>query len=455
MSTHFPPLPRTTTADVLWPRLPSPQGALALALHWQFEQSQWFAPERLLEIQMQQLGELLRHARRYVPYYRDRPDWKAIDLAATPVLEAFRQLPRLSRAEVQAAGKALFSVAPPRHHGKAVSGRTSGSTGRPVEYLSNALCQLLWRTVTLREHFWHRRDFSGKLAVIRAGVTTADMPDWGPSTDVAFQTGPSASHDIHADLDTQAAWLASQDPDYLLAYPSTLVGLAKLYRTGRFRLSRLKELRSFGEALDTHARSLCRDAFQVPITDIYSASEVGYIALQCPDSGHYHVQSETVLAEVLRDDGRPCEAGEVGRIVVTPLHNLHMPLIRYELGDHVRLGGACPCGRGLPVIEEILGRQRNLLTLADGRRFWPYLHMMEWPQIAPVVQAQAVQKSPREIEIRLVLARPMREDEQARLAEFIQGHLPQRCELRFSVVEAIARSASGKYEDFLSEVTDP
>lgn len=435
-----------------WPSLPSPQGALALALHWQFEQSQWFAPERLLEIQMQQLGELLRHARQHVPFYRERFNQAGIDPAAPLTPETFRQLPLLRRADVQAAGKALFSLAPPRQHGKAIPGRTSGSTGRPLEYLSNELCQLLWRTLTLREHFWHRRDFAGKLAVIRSGAKTADMPGWGPSTDVAFETGPSASIDIHADLGTQAAWLEKQDPDYLLAYPSTLVGLAELYRAGRFRLTRLKALRSFGETFETRARQKCRDSFQVPIHDAYSAAEVGYIALQCPHGGQYHIQSETVFAEVLRDDGRPCEAGEIGRIVLTPLHNFSMPLIRYEIGDHVRLGGACPCGRGLPVIEEILGRQRNLLTLPDGRRFWPYLHLMEWPRIAPVLQAQAVQKSLREIEIRLVLERPIREDEQTRLAEFIQGYLPQPFELHFSLHDAIARGPSGKYEDFLSEI---
>jgi phenylacetate-CoA ligase len=426
---------------------------MALALHWQFEQSQWFTPERLLEIQMQQLGELLRHARQHVPSYRERIKCAEIDPAVPLNLEAFRRLPVLRRADVQAAGKALFSLAPPRQHGKAIPGRSSGSTGRPVEYISNELCQLFWRTLTLREHFWHQRDFGGKLAVIRAGVKTADMPGWGPSTDVAFATGPSACFDIHSDLDAQAAWLQAQDPDYLLAYPSTLLGLAQLYQAGRFRLTRIKALRSFGEAFDTQARQYCRDAFQVPIADTYSASEVGYIALQCPLSGHYHIQSETVFAEVLRDDGEPCEAGETGRIVVTPLHNFSMPLIRYEIGDHVRLGGACPCGRGLLVIEQILGRQRNLLTLPDGRRFWPFLHMMEWPLIAPVLQAQAVQKSLREIEIRLVLARPMREDEQARLAEFILGHLPQAFNLRFSFHDAIAKSASGKFEDFLSEIS--
>ncbi len=440
---------------MFWPGLPSPQGALALSLHWQFEQSQWFPPERLLEIQMQQLGELLSHARQHVPFYRERLDWPEIDPAAALNLETFRQLPLLRRADVQAAGKALFSLAPPRQHGKSIPGRTSGSTGRPVEYLSNELCQLFWRTLTLREHFWHRRDFAGKLAVIRERAKTADMPGWGPSTNVAFETGPSASIDIHTDIGTQTAWLEKQDPDYLLAYPSTLVGLAELYQAGRFRLTRLKALRSFGEAFETRARQKCHDAFGVPITDTYSASEVGYIALQCPVSGHYHIQSETVFAEVLGDDGKPCEAGEIGRIVLTPLHNFSMPLIRYEIGDYVRVGGACPCGRGLPVIDEILGRQRNLLTLPDGRRFWPYLHIMEWPQIAPVRQAQVVQKSLCEIEIRLVLARPMRGDEHTRLSEFIQGYLPQRFDLRFSFHNAIAKNANGKFEDFVSEVPAP
>ena len=426
---------------------------MALALHWQFEQSQWFTPERLLEIQMQQIGELLRHARQHVPYYREQLNRSGIDLAAPLTLETFQQLPLLRREDVQSAGKALFSSAPPRHHGKAIPGKTSGSTGRPVEYLSNELCQLFWRTITLREHFWHRRDFSGKLAVIREYAKTADMPGWGPSTDVAFETGPSACIDIHTDLDTQAAWLQAQDPDYLLAYPSALAGLAELYQAGHFRLTRLKEVRSLGEAFKDHARQHCSDAFQVPITDTYSAAEVGYIALQCPDSGHYHIQSETVFAEVLRDDGKHCAAGEIGRIVLTPLHNFSMPLIRYEIGDYVQLGSACRCGRGLPVIEKILGRQRNLLTLPDGRRFWPSLHLMEWPQIAPVRQAQAVQKSLTEIEIRLVLARPMRENEQVQLAEFIQRYLPQPFDLRFSFHDAIAKSAGGKYEDFLSEVT--
>jgi phenylacetate-CoA ligase len=88
---------------------------------------------------------------------------------------------------------------------------------------------------------------------------------------------------------------------------------------------------------------------------MYSANETGYLALQCPLSGHYHVQSETVLVEVLDEVGRACRPGETGAVVVTPLQNFAMPLLRYSLGDFAEVGSPCACGRHLPVLKEILG----------------------------------------------------------------------------------------------------
>ena len=82
---------------------------------------------------------------------------------------------------------------------------------------------------------------------------------------------------------------------------------------------------------------------------MYSCEEAGYIALQCPQAEHYHCQSESVLVEVLDDEGRPCTPGQVGKVVLTALHNFAMPLIRYENQDYAEVGPPCACGRGLPV----------------------------------------------------------------------------------------------------------
>ena len=139
------------------------------------------------------------------------------------------------------------------------------------------------------------------------------------------------------------------------------------------RLPGLREVRTLGEASTPDLRALCREAWGVPLVDVYSAEEVGYIALQCPEHEHYHVQAESVLVEILDERGAPAPPGETGRVVVTDLHNFAMPLVRYEIGDYAEVGEPCACGRGLPVLRRIVGRVRNMLrdaraASATGRR---------------------------------------------------------------------------------------
>src|SRR3546814_616774 len=128
-----------------------------------------------------------------------------------------------------------------------------------------------------------------------------------------------------------------------------------------------------GETVSAKARGLVQRAWGVPLKDSYSCEEAGYLTMQCPDHEVYHVQSENVLLEVVDDDGRPCGPGETGRVLITSLHNFATPLIRYELGDYAEVGSPCACGRGLPVIKQVLGRKRNRLILSDGRSEFPYL----------------------------------------------------------------------------------
>lgn len=95
------------------------------------------------------------------------------------------------------------------------------------------------------------------------------------------------------------------------------------------RLPRLHEARTYSEQLAPDLRDRVREAWNVPVTDIYTANKVGYVALQCPQSDRYHVVAEDILVEIIGDGGRPCGPGESGRVIVTSLHNFAMPLFRY------------------------------------------------------------------------------------------------------------------------------
>jgi phenylacetate-CoA ligase len=163
-----------------------------------------------------------------------------------------------------------------------------------------------------------------------------------------------------------------------------------------------------------------------------------------------------MFVEVLREDGAPCPPGEVGKLLVTSLHNLAMPLIRYDLGDYVELGPPCPCGRGLPVISRILGRGQNMLVMPSGERRWPLLSSADIEamlEIAPSIrQYQFIQKASDLIELRLAPARPLIKGEEARLADWIRAKFGAPFRVVFDYLDEMPRSAAGKFEEFICEI---
>jgi phenylacetate-CoA ligase len=458
-----PEIPQSAVPGIVWPAFPrTPSRAdLRRALLRQIEATQWWSSDRLRAWQLRQAGRLLDHAARRLPFYRARLDAAGYRPGQAPTPELWSRLPVLTRAAVQEAGTALHATPLPRGHAPALAISTSGSTGRPLTALTTPVTRQLWLLFTLRDHLWHRRDLRGKFAVIRSlpegeGLYPrgARHRSWGPAFAGLYRSGPSVALSVLASTDEQADWLAREDPDYLLCYPSALAELARRFRKTGATPPRLKQIATFAEALPSGLRAACREVFGVELKDIYSAQELGYLALQCPEQAHYHGQDETVLLEVLRDDGTPCAAGEVGRVVATPLHNFAMPLIRYEIGDLAVRGAACPCGRGLSVLTRILGRSRNLLTLPDGRRLWPRLSEGRYVEVPALKQFQLVQKTRRRLEMRVVAEPPLTAEDEARLRAIVLARIGHPFEIDFVPVDAIPRGPGGKYEDFASELPD-
>jgi phenylacetate-CoA ligase len=131
------------------------------------------------------------------------------------------------------------------------------------------------------------------------------------------------------------------------------------------------------------------------------------------------------------------------------MHNLATPLIRYELGDYVTVGEPCACGRGLPVIDQVLGRVRNLVRTPDGRRYWP-VGLGKLRSMTSVRQFQYVQSAPDTIQLRLVLNRPLTEEEHGQAVELVRTALGYPFRVEIMPVSEIARGPTGKFEEFLS-----
>ena len=440
--------------------LSSPSGPGDLGYQKRLQDSQWWRADRLLAHQLQALSALLAHARRTVAFHRPRIGDAGVDADAGLDLGGWRRLPLLTRHDIRRAGGQIVSDKVPDGHGRVITTKTSGSTGTPVTVRGTILDAIVDKAMVLRHYLWHPYDFEAKfVAVRRVKGQIYDyphgcaLPRWGDTGTFPFRTGSSAVLAIGASIGQQAEWLVRQDPDYLVTYPSNLRYLAAHCRERGIALPHLEHVTTIGEVLGAETRDEVRRAWDVPVLDIYSAQEVGAIALQCPAGGRYHVQSERLLLEVVDERGAPCRPGQVGRVLVTPLYNYAMPLLRYELGDRAEVGEKCPCGRGLPVLARILGRERNgLLVAASGERYWPAFGSRKLTELAPIVQHQFVQKSLERIEARLVTERPLTRAEERSLRAYIQAALPCRFEIGFAYPAEIPRNASGKFENFVCEV---
>ena len=446
-----------------WPALPVANGMALASLLFQFAQSEWWPNDRIEAAQRRQLDRLIKHARASVPFYRDRLSGLATGWTAMNA-EAWQALPLLHRQDIQSNGDSLHSDDVPEAHGAVGSIHTSGSTGRPIHVLRTQLNELFWSAFTLRDHLWHRRDLSGVLATIRISKAgKAQFPDgstserWGPASAALFRTGPCVNLNIMTSLPEQLDWLKRHRPTYLLSHPTNVERLARLSLETGDGLPTLRQVITIAEITTPDARRLVADAWNVPIADIYSAREAGYLALQCPVSGLYHVQAEGVFMEILDDEGQPCAPGTVGRVVVTPMHNFAMPLIRYDIGDLAEVGPPCACGRGLPVLQRIFGRRQNMLVMPNGQRKWPLLSSADIAglvSLAPVRQYQFVQYAIDSIEFRLSVARTLDTADEAALTAWLHAKFGYPFRVAFRYFDEIPLDPSGKFADFTCKLSD-
>lgn len=423
----------------------------------QLEQSQWLAPQELHALELERFTRLAIHAWHHSPFFRLRFEQSGWDPEQHWTTESFARIPLLTRSELMLKEEHIRCHAIPPEHGKTFIMRTSGSTGQVVTVSRTDETQRVWLSTAMREHIWHQRDFSGTLAIIKATTPTLDDPvqaakqGWGPPASLFQQTGPAYSQPLSMPVAEQAKWLTHIQPHYLLTYPSNLSALLDLYEKGEtFLPVSLREIRTVGETLHPDLRERCLALGNIRLVDLYSSQELGLIALQCPDSGLYHTQDENLIVEVLDESGDPCAEGEIGRVVITDLHNFATPLIRYEIRDYAEVGPACTCGRGLGTLKRIMGRRRNMVTLPDGSKHWPLIGAHHYREVADIRQYQAIQHGLDDIEIRLFVT-PLTPLQEAAITTLAHQALGHPFKLRFSYFEhELPGTCNGKFEEFIS-----
>jgi len=423
----------------------------------ELEASQWLSPEETRARQWERLLAMLRYCEAQVPYYGRLFAERGVRADAIQTPEDFRKrVPLLSKQAVRLHQEEL--VARPCRGRKLHSLGTSGSSGIPVRVKLDHDAYERRLAGWIRGDRWAGWDIGEKMFHLVGGRPM------GKTT--LLKEAKKKAHQL---LSRQKIVTAlSMSPEVLMRYhrqmmrfrPVVFVGYANsVYHFARFiRESGLSPYRpraiiTMGEKIFAPQRRTIEEVFQVPVFERYGCVEFNLIAAECDRHRGLHVNCDNLYVEILDERGEPAAPGEMGEVVVTSLHNLAMPLVRYRVGDLARWATQeCDCGRGLPLIAEVLGRTLDMIVTRSGRIctgiVFPYI-LDEFPCVA---QYQVVQRSPDDILVRLV---PGQDFQEAKLAEIERGlrqYLGHEVGLHFEVTHEIPLTETGKFRYTRSEV---
>jgi len=429
--------------------------ALADAFLQALLKTQHLSRDAMRAYQHDLMAGLVRHARARVPFYGDGrldPIFRADDSIDW---ERWGEVPILRRVEAQANAERLYAAEVPPECGAVIVGYTSGSTGRPLAFRLNSLMAAAGTALLERGLVWAGLPSAERLAWIRydyAGLMP--YPDGAAyQAEVRGTTRVIHTLSVATAVEDQGRWLARIRPEIVMGYPNALalVGQALPAELAGhpFRLVICN-----GEAASDDVRAAIERAFGCPTMNLYSASEIGTIAVEDSGSRDLYVADEAVLAETAATADAHDEP--LHELIVTPFYNYAMPLIRYAPGDSVSFATTpAPDARTLRRLARVGGRDRNAFVLPSGRRWWPTYVVRLVGRYLACEQIQFAQTGAERIEVRFV----SRDDDPIKDADGLLAYLrsvtPEPMELALVRVSTIPRRPSGKFEDAVCEIARP
>jgi phenylacetate-CoA ligase len=422
------------------------------ALHYleQLRQTQWLTSAAIRGMQEARLRALIKHAYRHVSYYRDRFDRLGIDPNEIRHLEDLPRLPVLTKTIIR--NNLHFDLLSDAHDKlQMLPMTTSGAAGEPLTtYADKTQLEMRWATAE-RNREWTGYTFGDPTLQVRAVPASPTRMqrarDWLDAL-LSRRTILPMIEITQARVREALNLVQRQQPALIEGDAEILQALADGAREANQTLH-VGAVRSSGQQLAPERRAAIERAFATSVFDEYATAELGTVAHECEQHRGHHVNAESYIVEIVCD-GRPARPGETGEVLVTDLTNLSVPLIRYAIGDRATaVAQECACGRGLPLIGAIEGRQPAMITGSSGTMVASSFFAEVLKDYGHLIrQYRVVQEQPGSAEFYVVPGRRFSEPLLDDVLQIFRRHLGADFRLTAHVVERIdenepAQVASG------------
>jgi phenylacetate-CoA ligase len=426
------------------------------------QRSQFDSPDMIRDRQWLSLKRILAHAYETVHYYRDQ--WKRAGLHPADIrnFEDFQKIPILTKSDIRTHGQDLLSFS--FDCSELIRKQTSGSTGVSLEIFLDEESRQWKRACVLRSDEWTGWRFGEPVAKFWGNPEYRSRGFRGFLRNVLLDR-EFYLDTLHMDEETLARFaqlLWKKRPTLIFGHAHSVYLLAQYLESAGQAVHRPKGIITTAMVLHSWQRRTIEKVFGCAVTNRYGCEEVSLIACECEQHKGMHVNADSVYLEIMCADdtgelSRPARPGESGSVIVTDLTNRAMPSIRYQVGDVAAMSDRiCACGRGLPLLERLEGREADYVVTPAGELISGISLTENFALHVPgVAQFQIIQETLRRFRFRIVRGREFGPGSLERLDALVARHFGSEAEYRCEYLDNIPPEPSGKYRFCISRVPNP
>jgi phenylacetate-CoA ligase len=416
------------------------------------ERSQWLPPDRLRELQIENLRRFLVDVGRQVPCYRDLFREQGFDPNKIKELEVLQQLPLVGKPFIRANQERLKA-----DNARGLSRfNTGGSSGEPLifyigkERVSHDVAAK-WRAT----RWWEVDIGDPEIVVWGSPIELGAQDRVRQIRDTLIRTRLLPAFEMsEGKLDAFVREIRAVRPKMLFGYPSALSLIASHAEARGRGMDDLGIEVAFvtSERLYDHQKEKIEAVFGCRVANGYGGRDAGFIAHQCPHGG-MHITAEDIIVEIVDREGNVLPNGEAGEIVVTHLATRDFPFVRYRTGDiGVLSDEVCACGRGLPLLKEIQGRATDFIVAQDGTVLHGLALIYVLRDLPGIKEFKIIQESLERTRVQVVKDEGYGQECEAAIKEAFKQRLGQDVQIDIEYLPEIEPEKSGKFRYVVSDV---
>jgi len=423
--------------------------------------NQWNSLEKNINIQRELLYNIIKYAFNEIPYYKKHKK-NLNTFKKETIFEDIKKLPFLTKGELKEEFDNLFKINPRLK--RIYTNYSGGSTGEPTKFLQDNYYSDWSAATKMLFNEWAGRKPGDLLIKL-----------WGSERDILGQK-ESLKQLIGSWIENVKilnSFIMTEEnmkryikeiniykPKMILAYVQPIYELAKYSQENHIKVFSPGSIMTSAGILYSEYKRLIEKVFQCPVFNRYGTREVGDIACDCQTQKGFHINLFTHYIEIIDKQGNNIGPNKMGEVVITALRNYTMPLIRFKIGDMAILKQEqCSCGRGLPLIMNVLGRDTDVFKTLSGK-IVPgeyFIHFIGVVSNKGIIKRfQVIQENIDYIIVKIVLDNNGEFEKNKNVFDDIKDKITlamgKETKIDFKLVDEILPEKSGKYRYTISKV---